>query len=337
MKWMTMGDPPIIDVRAIVKTSVPAGGCASPSPSEPPQMKSRLRRTFRNFAFKTRRLIGLEKLLVLQGEIRAHQIRTSGEIETLADTEFSVFSQWGEDGIIAWLVHVLRPEHRSFVEFGVEDYRESNTRFLLMSQNWSGLIIDGSQDNIAAVQSDDIAYKNDLRTRVAFIDRDNINNLVDEAKLGDRLGLLSTDIDGIDYWVLEQIRHRATIITVEYNQLFGDEPLSVPYDSGFIRLKKHWSGMYWGASLSAFRHLLEGRGYVFVGTNRAGTNAFFVDCELMPMLKGRLKQVLEWPCVMREVRNKDGSMAYKTYAEARALVRGLPVVNVVTGETTILS
>lgn len=300
-------------------------------------MKSHLRRAFRNLAFKTRRLIGLEKLLVIQGEMRAQQIRELGEISTLADAEFSVFSQWGEDGIIDWLVEVLELENKSFVEFGVEDYRESNTRFLLMSRNWSGLIIDGSDSNIAAAKSDDIAWKNDLRTRVAFINRENISNLIADANLGDRLGLLSTDIDGVDYWVLEGIYQKSDVIVVEYNQLFGEEPLSVPYDPNFIRRKKHWSGIYWGASLSAFKHLLENRGYSFIGTNRAGTNAFFVDNNLKHKLDGKLKQVKEWPCIMREARNQDGALAYKTYAESRALVKGLPAVNVMTGETITLS
>ena len=36
-------------------------------------------------------------------------------------------------------------ENDVFVEFGVEDYSESNTRFLLVHDNWRGLIIDGAR------------------------------------------------------------------------------------------------------------------------------------------------------------------------------------------------
>ncbi|MBY3083070.1 hypothetical protein HFO63_18255 [Rhizobium laguerreae] len=286
--------------------------------------------------FQTRRLVGMEKLLIMQGETRAHQIAQQGQLDTLADAEFSVFSQWGEDGIISWLVDAIKPSSTTFVEFGVEDFRESNTRYLLAARYWSGLVIDGSEENIASIRSDDVAYKYDLQTRAAFIDRDNIGELISSAGFDGDLGILSVDIDGVDYWVLERISLRTAIVIVEYNQVFGDLPLSVPYDSSFIRLKKHYSGMYWGASLSAFRHLLEGKGYEFVGTNRAGTNAFFIDVAYSGKLKGKLNRRHEWPCRMREVRNQDGSLAFKTYNEAKSLLAGLPVVNVATGETVTL-
>ncbi|OWV67957.1 hypothetical protein ATY76_13630 [Rhizobium sp. R339] len=299
-------------------------------------MKNRLRRKFRDFMFQTRRLVGLEKLLIVQGETRAHQIAQLGALDTLADAEFSVFSQWGEDGIISWLIDTIKPSSTTFVEFGVEDYRESNTRYLLASRYWSGLIIDGSEANIASIRSDDVAYKYDLQTRAAFIDRDNIESLIASAGFNGDLGVLSVDIDGVDYWVLERIPQRAAIVIVEYNQGFGDAPLSVPYDPSFVRLNKHYSGMYWGASLAAFRHLLEGKGYEFVGTNRAGTNAFFIDAAYSDKLSGKLERRHEWPCRMREVRNPDSSLAFKTYSEAKNLLNGLPVVNVTTGETVTL-
>lgn len=299
-------------------------------------MKTRLRRKFRDFMFQTRRLVGLEKMLVLQGESRAQQILQKGTLDTLADAEFSVFSQWGEDGIISWLLDVIQPAATTFVEFGVEDYRESNTRFLLMSRYWSGLIIDGSDANIASVRSDDIAYKYDLQARTAFIDRDNIAGLISSAGYQGDLGILSVDIDGVDYWVLEKIPQKAAIVIVEYNQALGEAPLSVPYDPSFVRLSKHYSGMYWGASLSAFRHLLEAKGYEFIGTNKAGTNAFFVDSAFTGKLDAKLARRHEWPCRMREVRSRDGSLAFKTYAESLGLLKGLPAVNVTTGETVTL-
>jgi hypothetical protein len=47
------------------------------------------------------------------------------------DHEFRVSSQWGEDGIISYLVDQLGITRSSFIEFGVESYRESNTRWLI--------------------------------------------------------------------------------------------------------------------------------------------------------------------------------------------------------------
>src|SRR5579859_7257876 len=62
---------------------------------------------------------------------------------SLQEAEFRVFSQWGEDGIIQYLLSKVAIAHDTFVEFGVGNYRESNTRFLLTNNNWRGLIIDG--------------------------------------------------------------------------------------------------------------------------------------------------------------------------------------------------
>jgi hypothetical protein len=299
-------------------------------------MKNSLKRRARNILFHLRCVVGLEKLLVIQGDTRAHQIHLLPNLESLADAEFSVFSQWGEDGILSWLVDAIDPAEKTFVELGVEDYRESNTRYLLMTRSWSGLIIDGSAENIAAARNDDIAYKFDLETVCAFINRDNIAGLISNGGFDGRIGILSVDIDGVDYWVVERIPNPAAIVVVEYNQIFGAEPVSVPYDPSFVRLDKHWSGMYWGASLSAFRHLLEGRGYSFIGTNRAGTNAFFVDSSLEHRIDARLKHRVEWPSKMREARRQDGSLAFKRYDQMKDELTGLPVINVITGETVEL-
>ena len=51
--------------------------------------------------------------------------------------ENRAFSQFGEDGIIRYLIDNIKISNNSFVEFGVEDYEESNTR-LLLENNWSG-------------------------------------------------------------------------------------------------------------------------------------------------------------------------------------------------------
>ena len=57
-------------------------------------------------------------------------------INSLEEVEFQVFSQFGEDGIIQWLIKNVKVFNHTFVEFGVEDYVESNTRFLLMNNNY---------------------------------------------------------------------------------------------------------------------------------------------------------------------------------------------------------
>ena len=290
------------------------------------------KRVFKHLLSQASRVTGVERQGNLLGEIRAGQIMQTPKLECIADAEFSVHSQWGEDGIISWLVDVIQPKNNSFVEFGVEDYRESNTRFLLMTRNWSGLVIDGSQDNVAAIRKDAISYKFDLKSVCNFITRDNIAEILKKNGFGGNLGILSVDIDGVDYWVLEAIKNTSDIIIVEYNDHFGPQACSVPYEASFTRMDKHKSGIYWGASLQAFSHLLAQRGMTFVGTNRVGTNAFYIRNEHLTKVKKRLGSFRSWPCKMREARTVDGDLAYKSYAESTALISGLPLIDVTTGE-----
>ena len=215
--------------------------------------------------------------MLLQGAQAAFAVRQMNKLSSLGDAEFKVFSQFGEDGIIEWLISRLSDIPRSFVEFGVEDYTESNTRFLLRNRNWRGLVMDGSAANIDRVRGYHSFWKHDLTAVAAFIDRDNINGLIADNNFGGQLGVLSIDLDGNDYWIWETTAAVSPwIVIVEYNAVLGDvQPITIPYDSSFIRGHAHRSNLYFGSSIKALEHLGEVRGYSLVGTNRAGHNAFF--------------------------------------------------------------
>ncbi|MDQ6949699.1 MAG: hypothetical protein M3256_26505, partial [Actinomycetota bacterium] len=68
----------------------------------------------------------LDSLHVSVGSIESRFVRQAS-FPVLADAEFTVFSQRGEDGIIQYLVSRVPVPIRTFVEIGVDDYRESNT------------------------------------------------------------------------------------------------------------------------------------------------------------------------------------------------------------------
>ena len=68
------------------------------------------------------------------------------------------YFQWGEDGIISFLINNLEIENKFFVEFGVEDYVEIKYKILLKKNNWSGLIIDSSIKNIDFIKKDQIYW-----------------------------------------------------------------------------------------------------------------------------------------------------------------------------------
>src|SRR5215813_4941159 len=117
----------------------------------------------------------LNELKILAARILVRDLRKAGTLDQLADAEFKVFSQFGDDGIIQYLVSVVDIPNHVFIEFGVEDYKESNTRFLLVNDKWKGLIVDGSESHIKSIIRSDLYWKNDLTAVCHFITRDNIN------------------------------------------------------------------------------------------------------------------------------------------------------------------
>ena len=93
-----------------------------------------------NFFYKNKKIINEIEDLKFQNGCLLLKNSQQEKSNKILDHEFKVFSQWGEDGIISYLVNNLDIENNFFIEFGVANYLESNTRFLLKKFNWSGLI-----------------------------------------------------------------------------------------------------------------------------------------------------------------------------------------------------
>jgi hypothetical protein len=269
----------------------------------------------------------LQRLQAQLGWLEARSVAGLGPHE-LARSEFSVFSQFGEDGILQFLVQRVPIEHEVFVEFGVEDYTESNTRFLLVHDNWLGLILDGGESHVEFARRTALSWRHHLDAVSAFVDRDNINGLIRSAGIDGDIGLLSIDIDGNDLWVLEAIDVVSPrILVVEYNSTFGPEAaVTVPYDRGFRRGEAHFSHLYWGASLAALDRIAARRGYRLVGGNSAGNNAFWVRDDIAGEIPAVTAVDAYATSRFRESRAPDGSLSYVgDHRERLRLMRALPL------------
>lgn len=273
------------------------------------------------------------KTLVLQAKNLAHQNAKKTNIKNLDEVEFQVFSQRGEDGIIQYILSKIEVPNKIFVEFGVEDYTESNTRFLLINNNWQGLVLDGCPNNIKFIKSDFIYWKYDLVAKHSFITKDNINQLIADYTTIEDIGLLSVDIDGNDYWVLEAINViKPRILICEYNSVFGKQPLSVPYQSDFVRSKAHYSELYFGASLGAFCYLAEKKGYDFIGTSSCGVNAYFVRKDLSSPFEIKTIENSFNETHNRDSKDKHGKLTFLRHGERLNIIKDLELQQVVTNE-----
>ncbi len=286
-----------------------------------------------SMAIKKRSASEEEKLML--GKLLTETIASKESIMSLSDVEFKVFSQWGDDGIIQWLIRNLDIQNKIFVEFGVGNYRESNTRFLMMNNNWSGLVMDSSKRNVAQIVNSEYFWKYTLLALAAFIDVDNINSLLSSTGLDKDVGLLHIDLDGNDYWVWREINNISpTIVILEYNSLFGiDRSITVPYDSLFQRTREHYSNLYFGASLRALCQLSAEKGYSFIGCNSAGNNAYFVRNDKINNKVGKVSPEKGFEISkFRESRDKKGQLTYLTRSAQLDTIRGLPVYNIDTNE-----
>lgn len=271
---------------------------------------------------------------VLTAKLHLQQLKARGVLENLQEAEFTVFSQFGDDGIIQYLIANTEVTAASFVEVGVEDYKESNTRFLLTNNNWKGLVIDSSTPAVKSIREDPIYWRHDLTAVAQFITAENINATLRENGWAGELGLLSIDIDGNDYWIWKELEVvKPDIVVVEYNSLFGKtRAVTVPYDPEFRRTKAHHSNLYYGSSLKALDLLARDKGYGFVGSNSAGNNAYFVKLDRIGNLKTVAVEIGYVESRFRESRDEEGKLTYLPAAERRQAIADLPVLNLETNQ-----
>ena len=119
-----------------------------------------------------------EKKLFLQAQLVEELKLKKKKINNFREIEFSAFSQFGEDGIISWLTRQIPNINKKFLEIGTQDYWESNTRYLLKSQNWTGYIIEGSREDVKKIKKQKIYWQNNLKAINKFINLENINLII---------------------------------------------------------------------------------------------------------------------------------------------------------------
>jgi hypothetical protein len=181
----------------------------------------------------------------------------------LYDHAYSVYSQFGQDGITLALVDLIKP-NKYFVEFGSSgtDTGRGNTP-ILRTQGWDGLLMDQEHN-------ENQMYPIHKHTICAG----NINDLFCKYNVPTNLGFLSIDIDGQDYWVWKALEWNADIVLVEANHTLGHmKRLTVPENPDF----KWTESNFYGASRRAFLELGQAKGYSCVAI--CVSDMFFVKDE----------------------------------------------------------
>ena len=195
--------------------------------------------------------------------------------DNLAGAELRVFSQNGEDGVLGEIMRRIGVEQRFFVEFGVGDGTQCNTRFLSEVLGWSGVYFEIDESDFERLQRR-FAPRDDVATLQHAVTPENVNELFAAAGVPTELDVLSIDIDGQDYWVWKALDgYRPRVVIIEYNAAIpASERLVEPLGHRWDRSR------YLGASIGAIEKLAAEKGYRLVYAELAGVNAFCVRDDL---------------------------------------------------------
>ena len=250
---------------------------------------SRKIRNFRNFfleSIKKRSLLlykiviipfSVLKFLYKKNKKKSYQ-KYSDKLDDINNYEFKKTSQNNEDGIIKNIFDRIKLEKVNFVEIGFDYYENNSINFLDKANK--GLFIDGSKDKIFKLKSIMkllYPFKN-INVLSKFIDKDNLNEIINYYFNELEIDFFSIDVDGNDYYLFENLEIRPKIICIEYNFWFGPNiKCSIPYDKYFI-----WEEgtLYSGASLNALCSLAKTKGYHLIALDSNCVNAFFIRSDL---------------------------------------------------------
>lgn len=185
--------------------------------------------------------------------------------------EKKIYSQNGEDGVTMKLLELIYEGNNArkfYVEFGVENGNECNTRILMEKYHWNGLQMDGSNEN------------HHINLRKEFITKDNIVGLFQKYNVPKKINVLSVDIDFNDFYCLKEILkyYQCDILICEYNgsHLVNEDKIVIYDENG------RWDGSnYYGVSLLSLHKLGEKYNYSLIYCNQNGVNCFFIHNDII--------------------------------------------------------
>ena len=284
-----------------------------------------IKKFIKNYTINKKILLGAKALFVSRKNYK--------KIDNINQTELKIFSQNGEDGIIDYLLESLLIQKPKFVEIGVGDYSEANTRFIFETRSPKGLIVDCNKHLEKKVKKNIKLWKSDISIVEDFVTSQNITSILKKNNFHNQVDLFSLDVDGIDYWILKELpKNFSKIAILEFNPYFGPtNSITIPNIKNFDRSKYHSSMLYFGMSLKAAIDLMSKKNLTFVGSNLMRNNAFFVRKDLLKKLslknitQKNLKNYVD--ANFREGRNTKGELSYLSKDEIIKKIKNCEVID----------
>jgi hypothetical protein len=180
------------------------------------------------------------------------------------------YSQNGEDGILEEIFKTIGIDHGVFCEFGAWDGIHCSNTYRFYKYGWMGWYIEGDQ----ARYQDLVNNAPDERVEkvlawVSLNEASSLDKILKSTNLykknGDRLDLLSIDIDSDDLAVWKSLKEfRPTVVVIEYNW-------TIPFDTCFENPQGENKG---NSALSIFK-FAEKNGYDLIAITSC--NLIFIE------------------------------------------------------------
>lgn len=184
----------------------------------------------------------------------------------------NVYSQYGEDGIINYLISSSKKKiYKNSIEFGGHDGKtNSNTYNLFENFNFKSIFIEGDKDRFELLNK---LNSENLKTINKFVEisgENTLDKIIDDINFisKNEIGVLSIDIDSFDYHIFKNLNFNPQIIVIEYNN-------SIP---GYINYSDPPGETYLRCSAKAIQELGFQKGYITVACTVTNVILIRKDC-----------------------------------------------------------
>lgn len=143
----------------------------------------------------------------------------AGDFEWLRSRAFNVYSQDGEDGILAAIFSRIGDGKKWCLECGASDgLWFSNTRRLI-ERDWNALLIEADHKSFARLEVNSAPFAGRVSCVRAMVDSENcrLDDLLKKAGAPKDIDLAVIDVDGQDYYLFNSLlEYEPRVVVVEY-------------------------------------------------------------------------------------------------------------------------